>query len=134
MGFSTGWGANVFTQGWVDKLSKTPERFMPATVQFLDPVTRTVILTSKARVQPVRTAVPHDNDATDTMTQVVLVSIPIGVGKTLDLRPMHRAAITSSPLMPVLTNFLYVVSEVLDSANAIERTFYFTVDLEVKVT
>jgi hypothetical protein len=27
-----------------------------------------------------------------------------------------------------------VVSEVLDSANAIERTFFFTVDLEVKVT
>lgn len=100
-------------------------------MRFTDPKTHSTLLDNvPARVQPIRAALQKDNNATDTRTQTVLVSIPIDTGRELDLRPRHRAVITECALMPVLTNFLYVVSEVMDSGNAIERTFYFTVDIE----
>lgn len=131
----------LFDQRWVDRLSPSVETSMVASVQFYDPnsgtatydpvtgtytTTPTVVYSGKARVQPVRSA----SDAADTTVQSVLVSIPIAVGKTLDLRPYHRGKVTSSPLNPTLLNFVYVVKEVMDSSNPLERTFYFTVDQE----
>ena len=135
MGLSTNFDkGDIFSPEWVARLSSVPERTMNATVEFLDPATRTVILTTKARVQPVRSSNPKPNSVADTQQQVVLVSIPISVGKNLDLRPRHRAAVKACVNMPTLTKFVYVVQEVLDSSNAIERTFYFMVDIEVSVT
>lgn len=134
MGLSTAFDKNIIvSQTWVDHVSKTPERFMAGTVEFLDPVTRTVLLTTKARIQPVRSGNPKPNNVVDTQQQTVLVSIPIAVGKNLDLRPKHRAAVTQCLNNPTLTKFLYVVQEVMDSSNPVERTFYFTVDIEVEV-
>lgn len=132
MGLSTNFDKNeIATPEWVARIAPSPERFMPATVEFLDPETETVLLTSPARVQPVRSSNPKPNNVADTQQQVVLVSIPIALGRTLDLRPKHRAAVTVCGNMPLLTNFLYVVQEVMDSGNAVERTFYFMVDIEV---
>ena len=132
MGLSTNFDkGQIATPDWVARIAPSPERFMPCTVQFLDPETESVILTSPARVQPVRTSNPKPNNVADTQQQVVLVSIPIALGRTLDLRPKHRAAVTACVNNPTLTNFLYVVQEVLDSGNAVERTFYFMVDIEV---
>lgn len=107
---------------------------MDATVEFLDPKTRSVLLRAKARVQPVRSANPKPNMAVDTQQQTVLVSIPISVGKNLDLRPKHRASVVECLNNPTLTKFLYVAQEVLDSSSPVERTFYFTVDIETVVT
>ena len=124
----------IFTDRWICQLSKAVERWMPARVEFLDPTTQTEILVDvPARIQPIRSSVERPNYVNDTHTQTVLVSIPIHIGRTLDLRPKHRARVTSAPNMPILENYLFVVQETLDSANAVERTFYFTVDLEVKV-
>lgn len=132
MGFSTGYSnRKFFTPAWVDRLKGIPERGMNAKVRFTDPKTQSVVLDNvPARIQPIRSAVPKDNLANDTRTQVILVSIPIDQGRTLDLRPRHRAVVIDCPLMPVLKNFLYIASEVSDSSNAIERTFQFTVDIE----
>ena len=133
MGLSTNFDKGLIaTPEWVARIAPVPERFMPATVEFLDPETRSVLLTSKARVQPIRSSNPKPNMQVDTQQQSVLVSIPIAVGKVLDLRPKDRAAVVDCVNMPTLKNFLYVAQEVLDSANAVERTFVFTVDVEVK--
>lgn len=122
---------------------------MIASVQFYDPTTAEavydpttntyitvpdILLTCKARVQPIRSAAIKDRAADSTTVQTVLVSIPIGLAKNLDLRPRHRGRVLSSPLMPVLSNFIYVVREVMDSSNPIERTFYFDVNQEAVQT
>jgi hypothetical protein len=136
MGFSTGWGkGQVFTDKWVDALAKASERFMPDRVEFLDPVTRTTILADcPARIQPIQSAVSAPNGVNDTQRQAVRVSIPISLGRDLDLRPHHRAAVVTCHNMPILRNYLFVASETLDSGNAVERTFVFTVDLEIQVS
>ena len=134
MGLSTNFDKGLIaTPDWVERIAPSPERFMPAEVEFLDPTTRSVLLTCKARVQPLRSAVPKPNGATDTQQQVVLVSIPIALGRLLDLRPKHRAAVKSCVNNPTLTKFLYVVQEVIDSSNPVERTFHFVVDTEVVI-
>ena len=145
MALTRPWSTNLFSQAWVDNLKGSPERAMMATVVFYDPATSTsvydsatntytstpvVLLTSKARVQPQRRANEKYNLANDSTVEMVLVSIPIDTGKNLDLRPRHRAKVTVSPLLPVLTKFVFVVSEVINSSNAFERTFRFKVDLE----
>lgn len=132
MGFSTGYSNRKFFTGtWIDRLKGIPERSMTATVRFTDPKTQSAVLDNvPARIQPLRSAVPKENLANDTRTQVILVSIPIDIGRNLDLRPRHRAVVLECELLPVLENFLYVVSEIMDSSNSIERTFQFTVDLE----
>lgn len=122
---------------------------MVADVQFFDPtvseaiydpVTNAyitvpeILLTCKARVQPIRSAAQKAVPGNSTSVQTVLVSVPIGLAKNLDLRPKHRAKVLDSPLMPVLANFLYVVREVIDSSNPIERTFQFDVNQETVPT
>ena len=140
----------VFSQKWQDRLSPATLHTMPATVQLFDPeladsvfnyTTGTwednplaVLYEGKARVQPIRSTSSINNGANDTTVQSVLVSIPITAGKTLNLRPEHRGKVLTAPLMPVLTTFFYVVQEVMDSANPIERTFMFRVDQERTVT
>lgn len=141
----------LFSQEWVDGLKQVPQSAMVATVQFYDPNTGTAVYdpveneyttvptvigpsSIPARVQPIRSA-SQKNSATanDTSVQTVLVSIPIDAGREIDLRPRHRGKVLTSPLLPLLANFVYVVQEVLDSSNPIERTFYFSVDQEAKV-
>lgn len=149
MGLSTNRGP-LFSQAWVDGLKQVPESAMVGTVQFYDPETGAAVYdpvtnsyvtvpsvvgpaSIPARVQPVRSAAQRNNLANDTTVQTVLVSIPIDIGLNLDLRPKHRAKVLTSPLMPVLSSFVYVVREIMDSTNPIERTFYFSVDQEAKV-
>lgn len=136
----------LFTQRWVDRLKGVPESAMVASVVFYDPDTSqavynpatgtytstpTTLWTGQARVQPIRSAATRENNANDTTVQSVLISVPIDAGLTFDLRPKHRGRVLTSPLNPLLTKFVYVVQEVLDSSNPIERTFVFSVDQEV---
>jgi len=146
MALNKPWSKDLFSQAWVDNLSGSIERAMPATVKFYDPTVSSavydpvsntytsaplILLTSAARVQPLRSAAQKDSTGDATSVQSVLVSIPIALGKTLDLRPKHRAQITVSPFFPVLVNYVFVAKEVLDSSNPIERTFIFEVNQEV---
>ena len=119
---------------------------MPATVVIYDPEvseaeydydtgtwvggTVDAVYTGKARVQPIRGTSSVNQNANDTTVQSVLISIPIGIGKNLDLRPKHRARVTSAPLNPTVTKYVYVMQEVVDSSNPLERTFVFRVNQE----
>lgn len=139
----------LFSLEWVDGLKQVPESAMAGSVQFYDPATGSAVYdpatntyvtvpaiigptSIPARVQPIRSASSKNNLANDTTVQNVLVSIPIDIGRNIDLRPRHRGKVLSAPLMPVLSNFVYVVQEIMDSSNPIERTFYFTVNQEAK--
>jgi hypothetical protein len=138
----------LFSVQWRDALRVVPEMGMTAQIEFYlpapkptyDPVTGTytsvptVVWSGMARVQPLRSAAAKANNADDTVVQSVLVSIPIIAGLGFDLRPEHRARVLSAPLNPLLTKYLYVANEVMDSSNPIERTFVFTVNVETKVT
>ena len=46
----------------------------------------------------------------------------------------HRVSVVESPLMPNLANFLFVVTEVVDSAAPIEYTFWCNVDQNMEVS
>lgn len=120
---------------------------MPATVVIYDPEvseaeydydtgtwvggTVDAVYTGKARVQPIRGTSSVNQNANDTTVQSVLISIPIGIGKNLDLRTYHRARVTEAPLNPTVCKYVYVMQEVVDSANPIERTFVFRVNQEM---
>ena len=140
----------IFTQEWVDRLAPVPKLAYAATVKVFDPNTgdlvfvpgtdgepprytgdHTTIYAGPARVQPLRQGVLQVNNADDTVVQSVLVSI---TGASLDIRPKHRMTVTSAPLNPVLKAYEYVVHEVMDSSNPIERTVLCKVDTEVEVS
>ena len=120
---------------------------MPATVLIYDPDTGeatwdyttgtwtsdpiTELYNGKCRVQPIRGTSSVNQNANDTTVQSVLISIPIGIGKNLDLRPEHRARVTADVLNPTTMAYVYVMQEVVDSSNPLERTFVFRVNQEM---
>lgn len=134
----------IFTQEWVDGLSGIPEKGMAAKIRILipgketgwNPTTNTPILApdvvlyeDKARVQPVRSSSQKTIPTNTTSVQTVLFSIPIA-NKALVLKPSYQVRVLEAPLNPTLVNFKYVLSELMDSSNPLEKTFYCTVDLE----
>lgn len=88
------------------------------------PETEVQVFQGKARVQPLRTA----TEKSGTQIQTILVSV---AQLDLDVRPKHIMRVLSCATNPVLTNYKYVVYEVTDSSNLIERTFYVKQDIEV---
>ena len=143
----------AFTQQWVDGLAMIPNQFMSATIRITDSdvgeavynrVTgefevpaRAILWEGQARVTPRRTALNHPVPGRTTNTQTVQFQIPISeaIDHGLDLRPkQHRVSVVESPLMPNLANFLFVVTEVVDSAAPIEYTFWCNVDQNMEVS
>lgn len=134
----------IFTQEWVDGLKHVPESGMAATIRIFVPGKETgwdsttntpilapdvVIYEDKARVQPIRAASQKAVPTNTTSVQTVLFSIPIE-NKALDLKMSYQVRVLEAPLNPTLVKFKYVLSELLDSSNPLEKTFYCTVDLE----
>lgn len=134
----------IFTQEWVDGLKRVPESGMAATIRIFVPGKETgwdsttntpilapdvVIYEDKARVQPIRAASQKAVPTNTTSLQTVLFSIPIE-NKALDLKMSYQVRVLEAPLNPTLVKFKYVLSELLDSSNPLEKTFYCTVDLE----
>lgn len=136
----------LFSQEWVDSLKHIPESAMVAQIEIYDPrlsemvwdptvneyieTTGDPLYTGKARIQPLASATRRDVVDNDTSVQKVLFSIPIE-NKGLALTTYHQVRVLDSPLNPTLTQYVYVVSEFLDSSNPIEKTFYCTVDQEL---
>lgn len=137
----TGYGP-LFSPEWQARLKTVPERAMVATVEVFrivgqpvyDPDTDTwtenkvVDYTGKARVQPLRSTrwiTPEGNDAP---VQTILFSIPIDSGATLYIG--SQASVLVSPLNADLLRYQYVVGEIMDSSNPLERTFLCTVNQE----
>lgn len=137
----------IFTQEWVDGLSHIPESGMAAEIEIVvpgqdtgwdettnTPITTpdTVLYTGKARVQPIRSANQKAVPTNSTSVQTVLFSIPVEF-QSLALKLFYQVRVLEAPLNPTLTAYKYVLSEVLDSSNPLEKTFYCTVDLEKQV-
>lgn len=136
---------DLFSPAWVEALRGAPESAMDAVVRVYDPNTAnaildkttntysnnfTVVYDGIARLQPLRSVTQQNNAGNPTTVQTVLFSIPIAY-KTLQLRPGLQATVLSSELNPSLVNYQYVISEIIDSSNPIEKTFLCTVDQEI---
>lgn len=151
----TGLGSGgIFTSAWQSKFSGVPERAMNATVKVFTrgartynaatdtwTETETVIYgsntpvgsTGSARVQPLRTAQWRPIPGNTAPVQTFLVSIPIRYG-ACGLAVGQEMRVTNGGLNSDLTKYRYVVTEITDSSNPIERTFYASVDQETVVT
>lgn len=140
----SGFGGAIFTQAWQDRYKGVPERAMNCTVELFhadpddpavyDPETDTWVkpevidYTGKSRVQPLRSSrwiTPEGNAAP---VQTVLFSIPIDSDVTLYVSQQARVLV--SPLNGDLTRYQYIIGEILDSGNPLERTFLCTVNQE----
>lgn len=131
----------LFSQEWVDENKDVPESAMNCAIMITritgtgawDPVTGTVssttttVLTTKARIQPLRSSVPKEVPGNDTFTQVMLVSYPVEY--TQEIRVGDIVKVTSAPRNPDLLRRLFKVKEYMDSGNIIERTIQCEVDL-----
>ena len=133
----------LFSLAWQARYAKVVERAMPATITIYKVVgeptynsttdtwtpTITTWYTGKARVQPISSAFRADVPGNDTSVQKTLFSIPIA-SIALALRPALLVSVTASPLNTSLLAYQFVIDEVLDSANPIEKTFICTSDTE----
>ena len=131
----------LFSQAWVDENKDVPESAMNCAITITritgtgawDPVTGTVssttttVLTTKARIQPLRSSVPKEVPGNDTFTQVMLVSYPVEY--TQQIRVGDIVKVTSSSLNPDLLRRPFKVKEFMDSGNILERTIQCEVDL-----
>ena len=131
----------LFSQEWVDENKDVPESAMNCAITITritgtgawDPVTGTVssttttVLTTKARIQPLRSSVPKEVPGNDTFTQVMLVSYP--VTKTAAVKVGDILKVTASPLNADLLRYNFRVKELMDSGNILERTIQCEVDL-----
>lgn len=89
------------------------------------------IYAGKARAQPLRAANPVQMPGNTTTVQTVLFSIPID-NNDLDLKIGTRGEILVAPLNPSLTQYVYYISEFMDSSNPIEKTFLCRVNQELR--
>lgn len=137
----------LFSQAWVDNLKSVPELGMKATILLYNPnvsqsvydpetdtwvdVTQT-LYTGKARVQPLRSANRTGQGGNETTVQTVLLSIPIDEARDIDIRPELQVEVLTSPLNPSLLGYQFVVTEIMDSSNPLERTFMCTVNQETE--
>ena len=93
----------------------------------IDGDTSTTIIETKARIQPLRSAVPKEVPGNDTFTQVVLISIPITPHATFKVGDILK--VTKAPRNPDLLRYDFRFKELLDSGNPLERTLQCEVDL-----
>lgn len=135
----------IFSQGLVDTMRPSVEAVMAAEGRVYrakrgpyDPVTNDYPLvydyniTSRMRVQPLRSATPRIIPNNTTDVQTVLVSVPINALGATDVRPGDQVRVTEAPLNPALLNYTYIIFEVMDSSNPLERTLLCRSDQEEK--
>lgn len=138
----------LFSEAWQDHYRVVPERGMKGKIKIVDldlseetyvesqndyVTVEHVSYTGKARVQPLRSARNVNGPGNDTTVQDVLFSVPIKSAPA-NLRPLRfHVYVTEAPLNPDLTRMLFVVHEVVDSTNPLERTFICKVNQEVVV-
>lgn len=135
----------IFTQGMVDAMQPSVTSVMPAEGRIYrskrgeyNEVTNTYPLvyiydiTSEMRVQPLRSATPRIIPNNTTDVQTVLVSVPINALGNTDVRPGDQVRVTKSPLNASLLRYTYIIFEVMDSSNPLERTVLCRSDQEEK--
>ncbi len=147
MPIQTGWTHTLFNKRWQEELHTATQKayvakveifsvdtsdavFDPNTGEYTYPNDKVVHYSGPARVQPIRSSNKVNSGAYDTQTQAVLFSIS---DPSLDLRLDWRVVVTECALNPVLTQYKYVIEELMDSQNLVERTFITKVDQEVVI-
>lgn len=138
----------LFSPAWVAALAPSAQAAQVATVRIYDPnVSQTVydpiantwvtatteVYFGAARVQPLRGANQAPSTGNDTRVQSVLFALPIAATSALDFRTGLQAQVIDSPLNPSLLGYQYVLVEIMDSSNPVERTLIFTVNQETVV-
>jgi len=134
----------LFSLAWQARHATQPERAMIAAIAIYEVEKTynsttdtwdeevTTWYTGKARVQPISSATPTSTPGNATSVQKTLFSIPVAQ-MALELRLKLQTVVTASPLNTSLLAYTFVISEVLDSTNPIEKTFYCTSNLETVV-
>ena len=133
----------IFTPEWIAMLAPTAEAAMAADIKVYvvgdreyNPedheytVEETTYYTGKARIQPIRMEVQTHLTGNPTSIQNIRVQIPIA--DNFDIRMGMKMRVTKAPLNPVLKNYIYEISKVMDSSNPFERTFQCQIDQEVR--
>lgn len=140
----------LFTQRWQAGLADAMLSAMPATLRLFrigtpvyDPVTNTYSDASTplyggtegapGRVQPLRSSRFETAPMDAAYWQTVLLSVPIQDVQTVDFRVGDQARVIESPLNFAIEDYQYVVDEIIDSSNPLERTLLCSVSLEVAV-
>lgn len=146
MPLKANWSRNhIFNDAWIDELSTiatlgyaaelkiytidiTEPVFDPITGTYTGGTGETTVWSGSGRVQPISSASNINNNASDTLVQKFRFQIS---ARTIDIRPDMYLVVTACSNNPVLLNYKYVIDEVADSSNLIERTFTAHVDTEV---
>ena len=101
----------------------------------------TPLYEGRARIQPVNAV----NEVMDTYNPTFLKTVRVqiaynkniledGVNPMPDIRPNDRMMVTEAAYNPTLEKFVYVVTDVMNSSNAWERTLICRVDSELDPT
>lgn len=136
-----------FTQEWVDALKHIPETAMVGAVVVTRPNTGTkvydvdtdtwittpdtVLYEGKARVQPIRSNMFRERPGDTTQAMAIRFSIPVD-SINEDIRFRDEVRVTASDLNETLLDYVFYVTDPLDSTNPIEKTFHAEADLEVR--
>lgn len=137
----------LFSKDWVNGLKGAPESGMAASVRLYrldgapvyDPTTNTYttpqtdLYVGKARVQPMMYAVDRIQPNDSTINQKVLISLPIGPVLNVAFALGDMLIVTAAELNPSLTKYQYILTDLMDSSNPLERTLMFTSNSEVRV-
>lgn len=134
---------DIFTPEWQAAGAASVGTAMPATVRLFrlgtpvyNPATNTysdasvTLYSGKARVQPLRGSRYEIQSMDSQYVQAVLISVPISPVQGVDFRVGNQARVLTSPLNTINTEYQYVVNEVIDSSNPLERTLLCSVTLE----
>lgn len=88
----------------------------------------------KARIQPVNSVSEVADNYNPTFIKTVRVQIPAATSTSADIRPNDRMRVNACANNPELRGFIYIVTDVLNSSNAWERTILCKVDTELDPT
>lgn len=89
------------------------------------------LFVGRARIQPVNSVNELSDSYNPTFIKTVRVQIPAITADETAIRPNDRMRVTACDSNPALTNFIYIVTDVLNSSNAWERTLLCKVDTEL---
>lgn len=133
---------DIFTPEWRARYAPQVERAMPATGEIVAPGTSvydpdtdtwtegyTELYYGKMRVQPLRSSSRRTAPGNTTEVLTYLISIPYPETET-NFRPGNIVRVTESELNPALTTYEFVVSEIGDSSNPLEKTLMAVINQE----
>lgn len=91
----------------------------------------TEVYSGKARVQPLNTVDTNGRSVSDINPSFFKnVRFQI-IDNDIDIRPGQKVIITDAPYNEALKNYIFNITDVLNSANAWERTFIANSDTEL---